>query len=321
MHSLVVSKCFTKTHLFVPTLIYFNRLLFREFLKSRNNFLSPATTYSLVTPKAEIFLIAEAIFTISVGFSKTQIKSGGGHEGSGKITFNLLRDITNVVSVNHPELQIAIASACVLQNISAQSLKGTTVLADLESLYSRNNENLSNPLITEILDNLSSRCIRKGIRENRNDSEVLVFPYRIESQNGNGTHESEDNSHERRVSEFWRKRREEYGTNTDWQGIFIFEIVKGEFAFFDAISGILVSNDKQASAQFSPQEAAFLAAVGQWKQEKHKPSLSDIQRAIFGDQEVTLNEANKTISIVRKSVLAKYRIFTIQCLKSGSNNK
>src|SRR5258708_27982065 len=74
MHSVVVSKRFTKTHLFAPTLIFFNRLLFREVSKSQSKFLFPPTTYSLVTPKAEIFLIAEAIFTISVGFSKTQIK-------------------------------------------------------------------------------------------------------------------------------------------------------------------------------------------------------------------------------------------------------
>ena len=53
---------------------FFNRLFVLEVSKSFSKFLFPPTAYNLVTPNAEIFLIAEAMFTISVGFSKTQIK-------------------------------------------------------------------------------------------------------------------------------------------------------------------------------------------------------------------------------------------------------
>ena len=73
MHSAVVEKYLVNTHLFEPTLRFISRLLFLDDSKSRAVFFPPMM-YSFSTPNADTFRKVDAIFSMSVGFSRTQIK-------------------------------------------------------------------------------------------------------------------------------------------------------------------------------------------------------------------------------------------------------
>lgn len=237
--------------------------------------------------------------------ARVEIKSGGGHKGNGKITFDFLSLLALEFKGQCPKLQIAIADTCVELNISAKTLRQKAVLPQIHEMYLKTKE-IDRDQIESLLMNVQKA------------ESQIILPSR--------TNHSSDNDSKDIVSQFYMARLQE---DEEVRGSNLFYIKIDEELFpkaecaFDPDLGIIIDLYTETTVELTKDESILFLEILSKSEDTgdHQPTRLQLEEKKDTNSRQTQEikkELARKIKIFKILLRIRYRLKELSPSESSS---